>query len=242
MSFVTAAIIGGGAALLGGIIQGQAAKSAASTQANASQQATNAQLGMFNQIQGNERPFINAGQGAQSQLNYLLGIGKPGSTGTAGSSTAGGYGELNQPFNTSTWKSLSPAYQFQLQQGTQGVLNQSAGAQGAESGAALKDLMGYNQGMANTSFNNAFNMYQQQQNNVFSRLNQIATLGSNAGSNQQPEQVTLEAASVVRFAATGAYHAAGTVGQASAYAGCPDRGARISLADGWLKQPAACLR
>ena len=213
MSWIAVAI--GGGALLGGIIQGNAAQGAAQTQANASQQATNAQMQMFQQIQGNEKPFINAGQGAQSQLNYLMGIGGAGGQ----HSTAGGYGSLDKPFNTSDWKSLSPAYQFQLQQGGQGVLNQDASATGAESGAALKDLMGFNQGLANSSFNNAFNMYQTQQSNVFNRLNSIATLGSNAGSNQATGASTFGQGIGQSLTNTGTALAAGQVGQANAYAG-----------------------
>jgi len=64
------------------------------------------------------------------------------------------------------FKQLSPAYQFQMQQGQQGVLNGDASGQGALSGAAMKDLIGYNQNMANTSLNNAFNQYQTQQRGV----------------------------------------------------------------------------
>ena len=218
MSFVTAAIIGGGASILGGIIGAGGARSAASQQANAAQNATNAQVGMFNTTVGNESNFLQAGQGANAQLNYLLGNSNqvPGEAG----STAGGFGSLNtaypslQPFTADTFKQYSPAYQFQLQQGAQGTLNQDAGAQGAESGAALKDLTSYNQGMANTSFNNAFNQYlgqqqqgfsqyQTQQNNVFNRLSTLAGMGQSAASNQ----------------ATGASSFAGSVGQSMSNVG-----------------------
>jgi hypothetical protein len=80
-------------------------------------------------------------------------------------------------------RQYSPAYQFQMQQGRQGVLNQDATGQGAQSGAALKDLIGYNQGYANTAFNNAFNQYQTQQGNVYNRLMGVAQLGQNAAAN-----------------------------------------------------------
>jgi hypothetical protein len=140
---------------------------------------------MFNQTVANERPFMQAGQGATGQLNYLLGTGKPGEGGTAANAgAAGGFGSLNAPFTADTFKQYSPAYQFQLQQGGQGVLNQASSSQGALSGSALKDLMSFNQNFANTSFNNAFNQYQTQQSNVFGRLANIAGLGQAAASNQ----------------------------------------------------------
>jgi hypothetical protein len=200
----------------GSVISGNAAESAAQTQAGAAENAQQIQQGEFNQVLGNEAPFVGTGQEANSQLAYLLGVGPngqsaqggPGSTGSmqngasgpgarlgqgpggatstaaAPSSTYGGYGSLLTPFNASNFKSMSPAYQFQLQQGAQGTLNQDSGAQGAESGAALKDLQSYNQNFANTSFNNAFQQYQTQQNNVFGRLSSLATLGQGAASNQ----------------------------------------------------------
>ena len=114
-----------------GAISAGAAQSAAQTQANAALQGQQLQQGMFNTIQTNEQPFLQGGQGAESQLNYLLGNGTPGQGGTAGSSAAGGFGSLNQPFNADIFKSQSPQYQFNLQQGGQGVLNQDSAAQGA---------------------------------------------------------------------------------------------------------------
>jgi hypothetical protein len=130
---------------------------------------------MFQQEQTNERPFIQGGQGAQTQLNQLLGTGP--------NNGSGGYGSLNTPFTMDNFKQLSPQYNFDAQQGAQGVLNNSSSGQGALSGAALKDLSSYNMNNANNSFNSAFANYNTQQNNIFARLSNIATLGSSAGSN-----------------------------------------------------------
>jgi hypothetical protein len=149
-------------------------------QAGASEQATAAQQQMYQQQLANEAPYAQGGQGALAQLNYLEGNGNP----TGVTSNAGGYGSLNAPFTEQTFQQYSPAYQFQLQQGQQGVLNTDSSSQGALSGAALKDLTGYNQSYANTAFNNAFNQYQTQNQNVYGRLAGIANLGEAAASNQ----------------------------------------------------------
>src|SRR5271163_2317731 len=129
------------AIVAGSVISGVATYEGAQAQAKASENATNTQESMFNEQQGNLAPYREAGYGAESQLNYLEGIGTPGKSGqygaTASSSTAGGYGSLNTPFNMNTFKSLSPQYKFNLQQGAQGTLNQASSAQGGESGAAL---------------------------------------------------------------------------------------------------------
>jgi hypothetical protein len=174
----------GAGAALGGLLSAGGAEAGAAQQAAAERAAIAEETSMFNQEQQNEAPYMQTGSNAAGQLNYLMGEGgQTNPDGTPKTNSAGGYGSLNQQFNADTFKSMSPAYQFQLQQGGQGTLNASSSGQGAESGAALKELQGYNQNFANTSFNNAFNQYQTQQNNVFSRLSNLATLGSSAGSN-----------------------------------------------------------
>jgi len=67
-------LIGGGAGLLEGIFGGNAADKAAKEQANAATQAAQLQLQMFNQIQGEEKPFVQSGYNAMSALDYLLGL------------------------------------------------------------------------------------------------------------------------------------------------------------------------
>jgi hypothetical protein len=170
---IAGAIIGAGALGAVGSIAGS------SQQASASRNATNAQEAMFNQQLANEAPYREGGVGALNQLNYLTGNGPQDGT----TSSAGAYGSLNAPFSIDTFHQYSPAYQFQLQQGGNGVLNTDSSSQGALSGAALKDLTGYNQSYANTAFNNAFNQYQTQNQNVYSRLAGIANLGEAAASN-----------------------------------------------------------
>lgn len=164
------------AAVGGALIEGNASKSAANTQSQADIAAQQTQLQMFNTIQGNEKPFINAGQGATSQLNKLFG----GYFNT-------GYGNFNNHptlnnaptlGNTPTLGNIQgfsfdprnlsqmPGYQFQLQQGDRALQSNDAASVGALSGTALKDLMGFNQGLAGTYENQYFNqaLQGQQQN------------------------------------------------------------------------------
>jgi hypothetical protein len=167
-----------GAAVVGGV----ASYAGASKQAGASEAATNAQEQMFQEQLQNEQPFMTGGTEDLNELNYLMGTGPK--TGAGINPSLGAYGSLNAPFNASDWKSLSPMYNFDLQQGAQGTLNNSASSQGAMSGAALSGLQAYNQGTANNSFGQAFNQYQTQQSNTYSRLAGIANLGEAAASNQ----------------------------------------------------------
>lgn len=219
MSAVAAAVVGGVVGIGGALIQANAAQGAAQTQANALNNSLNMQQGMFNTIQANEQPYIQGGAGAMSELKYLLGEGTPGVNGEPTSSAAGGFGSLNAPFTVDQFHKMSPAYQFDLQQGGQGVLNGDTSGQGALSGAAMKDLISFNSNYANNSFNNAFQQYQTQQNNVFNRLNTLATLGSNAGSNNATNASGFASSMGNTASNIGTANAAGQVGVANAITG-----------------------
>lgn len=182
---------------------------AAGKQAGAQEQASNTQLGMFNTINSQEQPFIQAGYGATSKLGDLLG--------TSGNSGAAGYGSLTQNFTPQDYlNNQDPGYQFQLQTGGQALRNADTPGVGSLSGAALKDLMSFNQGMASTGYQNAFNRFQTQQNNVFSRLSGIAGLGQNAASNTGTAGTSLGIGAGQAQAAAGASQAAGIVGASNA--------------------------
>ena len=214
----------GAASVIGGAISAGGASSAAGQQAAAAEQAQAIQQNEFNQITGMEQPYLQAGNTALSALQYGLGTGpEP----AGGAPTGIGAGSLNQPFTADYMKQYSPAYQFQLQQGQQGVLNQDAGAQGAESGAALKDLIGFNQNYASTAYNNAFNQYQTQQQNTFGRLASLVGTGQAAASQQAQAGTALSGGIAQSAQNVGTAQAAGTVGVANALSGGLQGGALL---------------
>jgi hypothetical protein len=237
MTWIAAGV--GVASLVSGAMSANAAGKAADEQAAAAQHAQDISQNEFNTITAQESPFMQSGYGGLSQLNYLLGIGTPGSAGsfgsspnpwtgsmgsagtpaTASSSPAGSYGSLLQPFTADMMKQYSPAYQFQLQQGQQGVLNGDTAGQGALSGAALKDLISFNQDYANTAYNNEFNQYQTQQGNIYSRLSNLANLGQNAASNTGQQGTQLAGQAAQSATNIGTALAGGTVGAANAWSG-----------------------
>jgi hypothetical protein len=197
-------------AIGGAVISSDAAKSAANTQASADENATQAQLSMFNTIQGQEQPFMNAGVTATNQLNSLT--------------APGGYlnNQTAPTFNANTVTN-SPGYQFAQQQGLSQVANAEAPNVGALSGPALKALTNFSSGTAaqyyNDYFNQAntvFNQGQTQQQNIFSRLSTIAGIGQNAASNTGTAGAALGTGAAQSTAAAGAASAAGTVGLGNA--------------------------
>jgi len=157
---------------------------AGAEQASGQKAAAQTQADMFNTITGQEQPFIKPGYGAETTLSELLGLSAPtGATGNAtGTNLPGGY--LTQTFNpTESDLENYPGYKFQLDQGNLALNSANSATGSAISGPALKSLMSFNQGLAASNYNNYFNQFQTQQNNIFNRLNAIASLGQNAAGN-----------------------------------------------------------
>ncbi len=168
MSGWTAGAIVGGS-LISGYLGSQGSQNAANTQSQASNQATNAQLQMYNQTQNNLAPYMNAGASVLPQLQGFAG-------------SVPNFGSFN-------WNpSNDPGYQFRLNQGLQGVMDQStAMGGGINSGNTLKALMDYGQGQASQSYQQEFNNWLAQnsqalqgQNQAFSQLYNTAGMGQNA--------------------------------------------------------------
>lgn len=186
-------------------------------QASADETAANTQQSMFNTIVGQEQPFLQGGYGAETTLNQLLGTSPAtGAGGTAaGTSLPGGY--LTQTFNpTMAQLEAYPGYQFQLQQGDLATQNAASATGGAISGAALKNLSTFNQGLAASNYQNYFNQFQTQQNNIFNRLQGIASLGQNAAGNLGSAGASLGTGIAQAQAASGAATAGGIVGATNA--------------------------
>lgn len=189
------------------------------TQANAQKNAAATQQGMFNTITANSQPFMQAGYGATNTLTQLLGT-----SGTPGSTVAG-TGGLTNGYLTSQFAPTQdqlnqyPGYQFQLQQGGQATRNADTPGMGALSGAALKDLTSFNQGLAASNYSNYFNQDQTQKNNIYNRLAGIAGLGQSAAAGVGNSGTQLGIGAAQAGAAAGSSQAAGIVGASNALSG-----------------------
>lgn len=156
----------------------------------------------------------------------------PAAPATTGNSAYGNpddpsYGSFTQPFDIHAFLSyLDPGYGFQKQQGEQAVLNSAAAGSGALSGAAMKDLLSFNEGLAATGYQNAFDRYQTQQNNIFQRLYSIAGLGQNAAANVGNQGTQLAGNAGQMYSNAGSAAGAGIVGAGNALGG--------GLTDYWL--------
>lgn len=134
-----------------GIMNSNASKSAAQTQANSTNAATATELGMYNQNVAREAPFVSAGTNALPGLLKLLGLDSSGG-GTPSSPIMnmlglgqGGTGQIDP----STFQG-SPGYQYQVQQGNNAITNMAHGNLG---GNALRALQANGQQLANQNWN-----------------------------------------------------------------------------------------
>ena len=91
----------------------------------------------------------------------------------------------------------TPGYQFQLEQGLQGVNNSAAAKGGLLSGANLKAINDYAQGQAATGYQAAWQRVQNAYQNAFNRnqtnignLKSLAGMGQNAATNQADYAMT----------------------------------------------------
>lgn len=201
-----------GAAVVGSVVGAVGANMAAGKQASAQRDAANQQYQMFNTIQGQEQPYMTAGNSAVGSLADFMG--------TSGNTKAAGYGQGTKSFTAQDYlNNQDPGYQFQLQTGGQALRNADTPGVGSLSGAALKDLVGFNQGMASTGYQNAFNRYNTTMGNTYNRLSGLATLGQNAASNTGAQGTTLAGNAGSATAAAGASTASGILGATGSLAG-----------------------
>ncbi len=113
----------------------------------------------------------------------------------------------------------SPSYQFNLHEGLDAI-NKSAAARGNYyAPQTLQDVAKYSQGLAGNEFNNAYGMYNQNQQNVWNRLFQLQGSGQNAAAQTGAFGANATNVSGQNMIGAGNAQAAGIVGAANAING-----------------------
>jgi hypothetical protein len=149
------AIIAGGAAILGGVMQSNAAKSAAKTSAAASDRASDFQREMFERNIELNAPFREAGVNALNKLVPLTDY---------------------KNFGMSEFQQ-DPGYAFRMSEGMKGLERSAAARGGLLSGATLKGIQRYGQDLASQEYQNAFNRYGIERERRLGPLQSLAGVG-----------------------------------------------------------------
>lgn len=160
---VAAAIIAAGVVTAGASAIGSS--NAAGAQTQAAQDATNAQLNMYNQTKAGLQPYNTGGQADFSRLNKLI--------------NSPAY--INGPSLSESATRATPGYQFNLNQGLKATQNSAAARGLGVSGAAMKGAAQYATGLADSTYQNQFADRVTNQTNAYNRLLGGATIGENAG-------------------------------------------------------------
>lgn len=151
----TALAIGMGvASAVGGVAKGIGAAKAAGAQSRAADAAIAEQQRQYDLTRADQAPWMTAGGSAITELGKQV---MPG-------------GDLYKNFSAQDFQ-VDPGYNFVLQQGQQALDRRRAAGGSYQSGAAIKDAVDYNQGMADQQYTNAYNRFQ---NNRSTRYNQLA--------------------------------------------------------------------
>lgn len=137
-------------------------------------------------------------------------------TAPAGTTSDPTFGSLTKPFSMSDFQ-LDPGIQFQMQQGNQALTNSAAAKNGVLSGGALKDFIGYNQSMAGTGYQSAYDRYMSGKQFTLSSLMGVSGLGQNAASNTGNNSATVSNGIAGTITGAGNAQAAGQVGSANAF-------------------------
>lgn len=132
--------------IISSIINAVSSNNAANTAASSANNATDAQLQMFNTTEANTAPERALGQGASNMLANMYGI--AGVANANGTTSKGGAAPNYSAFYQ------SPGYKFQLQQGEGEINKQAAANGGLYSSNTLGALNNYAQGTASTSYQN----------------------------------------------------------------------------------------
>lgn len=210
-------VLGGIASAVGSIggalLGGNAASSAANTQAQAANNATLASQQEAAQTRSDLAPYNQLGQQGAEQEASLFGLNGAGNQ-TNALNTYGLSGLTFQP--TQAQLASTPGYQFDLAQGQNAVANSNAAAGRGISGAALKGAASFATGLANNTLTTQQGIFQQNLGNVVGGLSSIGNLGENAAA-QTGALGTANTNAANQSAIGGANaSAAGTIGSANA--------------------------
>ena len=184
-----------------GIMQSNAARSAAQMQADSASRAMEQERAMYEQSRADLAPYRETGYTALKDIERM----KPFLTSQFGPEQFGQY--------------LDPSMAFRQRLGTQATERLANVGGGAISGNTLRSLADYGQNLASTEYGNAFNRFQTERGNIYNTLANIAGMGQqsvntgvNAGQNFAAGQTGL-------ITGGAAAQAAGTVGASNALAG-----------------------
>jgi hypothetical protein len=216
-AIIGSSIIGAGASMYG-----------ANKQAKAADQASQVQWDMYDRTRSDLQPWMGGGTAALNQLQTMLGLNQ-------GQDPM--QSQFLSPFTLDKFQQ-SPGYQFRLEQGMNAINKGSAARGMYYAPQTLQDLGKYQQGMASTEFDNAYNRYVGDQTRGYNMLSGLSNTGQNAaaGVGAMGQQTASQVGNNMMGGA--AAQAAGYMGAANAIGGGLQGLGNYSMYLSQLQQPA----
>lgn len=214
------AVIGAGASIFGASQQVSAEQAAIQAQQQMLQEGLQTQKGYVGQAASTLQPYIQSGQTAEDWYNYLTGTGNVPTGAPSGAPSA--YNPMNAPLTapfTAANLATTPGYQFTLGQGLKSTQSGFAAQGLGSSGAALKGAADYSTGLASNTYNQQFQNYLTQNQQIANLLMGPASIGANAGGALAGIYGGAGNAALGAATGTGAGIASSTAGIGNAYAG-----------------------
>ena len=197
-----------GSSIIGGAMQGRAARRAADAQVRSTEEASRVQREMFDRQVQLQEPFRQGGITGQNRIMELLGIG--------GDASAGDYGRYGRDFSMNDFEA-DPGYAFRLSEGNK-ALERSAASRGMLlSGSMFKGTQRFGQDLASQEYANAFNRYQTNRSNQLNPLQSLMGAGQTATNQLAGAAGQLGGQLGENALGAGNARASGYVGQANAY-------------------------
>lgn len=210
------AVIGGGAALAGGIMGSRSAGKAQDAQNRANAEALAEQRRQFDLNFSRQEPYHLAGVGAVNELR-------------------------NMRFTGPTAESVlnDPGYAFGLEQGREAMENSAAARGGLFSGNAARKLLQYGTDYGTTKFNDAFERERSTFNTNSGNLFNLANIGTGAAAQLQNAGANF-ANNVGNIAQSGADAAGGAaVARGNIWSDAINQGVSIGNRNNWWQSPTA---
>lgn len=211
----------------GGLVSAFGANSAAKAQTNAANNALALQKEQFDKQLELQAPFREAGLKGQNRLMELLGL--------AGDPNAQGYGSAMRDFGMQDFQT-DPGYQFRQQQGQQALERSASARGGLLGGAAMKDAMRFNQGLASDEYTNAFNRFQTNRSNKLNPLQSLSGMAQTSTNNLQQASSNYANSAGEAMMQAGNARASGYAGTANALNSAIGQGLNMYQQNQWMNR------
>lgn len=192
---LAAAAIGAVGSLASGAMAANAAQKASDEQAKSADKALEFQKQAFETTRQDNLPWLNVGKQAIFQYGKELGL----------NLDPADFGEDFTPSGSAGFRA-TPGYQFQVEEGEKGVLNNLAALGMKNSGSALKALTRFRQGLADQTYDN-----------YLARLSGVSGMGQGQVNNQNALTMNNALQSGNLVMESGKQRASGFTGAANAW-------------------------